>query len=132
MKLPARILIAISPLLIAIAGATVSPTPTPTPDLTSITEADILSTIAHRNALHEQLVDQVLPSASTDVKEAVAKAQTLQKQIDALALQAARVPVLEADLKKAHKACWRNLLIGAIGGAILVIVGPKLLALSSI
>jgi ribosomal protein L17 len=125
MKLPACVLIA----LFAVAGAT-SPTPTATPDLTNVTEADILSTIAHRNALHEQLVDQVLPSASTDIKEAVAKAQTLQKEIDRLALQAARVPVLEAEIAKAHKACWRNLMIGAISGAVLVLVGPTLIKLA--
>jgi hypothetical protein len=100
-------------------------------DVSIISEADIQATIAHRNALHEMLIQQTLPAASQDVKEAVDKAQNLQKEIDALALSAAKVPVLEADLAKAHKACWRNLFIGGVIGAVLVLVGPKLLGLAS-
>jgi phosphopantothenate synthetase len=130
MKTSTRLVIALSPLIIAVVGDTVTPSPTPTPDLTGITEAQIEATIAHKNALHEQLIQQTLPAASEDVKAAVAKAQTLQKQIDALAIQAARVPVLEAELAKAHKACWRNLFIGGIIGAVLVLVGPTLLKLA--
>lgn len=113
------------------------PTPSPSPfdvnaiDLSLISEADIQATIAHRNALHQQLIDQTLPAASNDVKEAVAKAQVLQKDIDALAIQAAKVPILQAELDKAHKACWRNLFIGGAIGAILVLVGPKLIGLAS-
>ncbi len=106
-------------------------TPTPTPDLAGVTEADIQATIAHRNALHQQLIEETLPAASDDVKAAVDKAQNLQKDIDKLALQAARVPVLEAELAKAHKACWRNLLIGGAIGAVLALFGPKLLGLAS-
>jgi hypothetical protein len=112
-------------------------TPTPSPfdanavDMSTISEDQIKATIAHRNALHQQLIDQTLPAASDDVKAAVDKAQVLQKQIDVLALSAAKVPVLEADLAKAHKACWRNLLLGGVIGAILGLFGPKLLGLAS-
>jgi ribosomal protein L17 len=95
-------------------------------------EAQMQATIAHRNALHQQLLDQVLPAASDDVKAAVDKAQNLQKEIDKQALQAARVPVLEAELTKAHKACWRNLLIGAVIGAIGALIGPKLIGLATL
>jgi len=126
MKIPVTFLMV--PIAVLLAASTTSPAPIP--DLSKITAADIEATIAHRNALHEQLIQQTLPAASEDVKEAVAKAQTLQKQIDALAIQAARVPVLEAELGKAHKACWRNLAIGAIAGAVLVLVGPTLLKLA--
>lgn len=116
-------------------GAKPSPTPTAfdvsAVDMSKISEADIQATIAHRNALHQQLIDQTLPAASSDVKAAVDKAQNLQKQIDALAISAAKVPVLEAELSKAHKACWRNLLIGIAIGAIGALVGPKLLGLAS-
>lgn len=112
-------------------GQTPIPFDVNTVDTSTISEADIAATIAHRNALHEQLIEQTLPAASNDVKEAVAKAQDLQKHIDALALSAAKVPVLEAELAKAHKACWRNLLIGGIIGAILALFGPKLLGLAS-
>ena len=110
--------------------------PTPfdvkTVDMSNITEAEIQATIAHRNALHEQLIEQTLPAASEDVKAALDKAQNLQKDIDKLAIQAARVPVLEAELSKAHKACWRNLLLGGIVGALLALFGPKLLGLASL
>ncbi len=106
-------------------------TPTPTPDLSNVTEADIQATIAHRNALHEQLIQETLPQASEDVRTAVEEAQVLQTGIDKLALQASKVPVLEAELAKAHKACWRNLLLGGIIGAILALFGPKLLGLAS-
>ena len=107
-------------------------TPTPTPDLSNVTEADIAATIAHRNALHEQLIQETLPQASDDVRVAVEEAQVLQTGIDKLALSAARVPVLESELAKAHKACWRNLLLGGIVGAILALFGPKLLGLASL
>jgi hypothetical protein len=112
-------------------------TPTPSPfdvnavDMATITEMDIQATIAHRNALHEMLIQQTLPAASNDVKEAVAKAQDLQKDIDKLAISAARVPVLEAELDKAHKACWRNLFIGLAIGVVGALLGPKLLGLAS-
>lgn len=120
--------------------AAASPTPQPTwsvtgatVDLSTVTEEDIAKTIAHRNALHEQLIQETLPAASQDVKDAVSKAQVLQKDIDQLALQAAKVPILEADLAKAHKACWRNLFGGLAAGAILgvlgILIGPKLLEL---
>lgn len=107
-------------------------TPTPTPDLTNVTEADIQATIAHRNALHEQLIQETLPQASDDVRVAVEEAQVLQTGIDKLAIQASKVPVLEAELDKAHKACWRNLLLGGIVGALLTLFGPKLLGLASL
>src|SRR6188472_3525420 len=71
-------------------------TPTPSPfdvsavDVSTISEDQIKATIADRNALHQQLIDQTLPAASKDVKAAVDKAQVLQHDIDALALQAAK------------------------------------------
>src|SRR6188472_1737863 len=77
--------------------------PTPSPfdvnavDISTISEDQIKATIAHRNALHQQLIDQTLPAASNDVKAAVDKAQVLQKDIDALAIQAAQVPILQAE-----------------------------------
>ena len=117
--------------LLCIAAATPTPAPAPTPDLSTITAADIEATIAHRNALHEQLIQQTLPAATQDVKDAVAKAQVIQKDIDKLALAAAEVPVLEAELKKAHKAIWRDLFIGVASGIAVgvlgVLIGPKLL-----
>jgi len=109
-----------------------SPTPSPSPfavnavDMSNISEADIQATIAHRNALHQQLIDQTLPAASNDVKEAVAKAQVLQKDIDALAIQAARVPLLLAELDKAHKAIWRDIVLFTLLGAAIGFLGPKL------
>ena len=118
------------PIFLAIWLFIAAVSPTPVPEFAgTITEADIRATIAHRNALNEQLLQQTLPAASNDVKAAVANAQDLQKQIDALALQAAKVPVLEAELAKAHRACWRNLLIGGAIGAVLVLVGPMLIKL---
>jgi exonuclease VII large subunit len=112
-------------------------TPTPSPfdvnavDMAVISEAEIQATIAHRNALHEMLIQQTLPAASNDVKEAVAKAQDLQKDIDKLALSAARVPVLEAELAKAHKAIWRDIILFTAIGFVLGLLGPKLLGLAS-
>jgi hypothetical protein len=112
-------------------------TPTPSPfdvnavDTSLISEMDIQATIAHRNALHEMLIQQTLPAASDDVKEAVAKAQDLQKQIDALALSAAKVPVLQAELDKAHKAIWRDVFMCLGAGFVIGLLGPKLLGLAS-
>ena len=112
-------------------------TPTPSPfdvnavDMSRISETDIQATIAHRNALHQQLIDQTLPAASKDVKEAVAKAQTLQKDIDALAIQAAKVPILQAELDKAHKAIWRDIVLFTLLGAAIGFLGPKLMRLAA-
>jgi hypothetical protein len=100
-------------------------------DMSVISEAEIQATIAHRNALHEMLIQQTLPAASADVKEAVAKAQNLQKDIDALAISAAKVPVLEAELAKAHKAIWRDIILFTAIGFVLGLLGPKLLGLAS-
>jgi hypothetical protein len=116
-----------------------SATPTPQPfdaskvDFAKIpnVEAQMQATIAHRNALHQKVIDEVLPAASDDVKASLYKAQDLQKQIDAQALIAAQVPGLHAELDKAHKACWRNLLLGGVIGAIVVLFGPKLLGLAT-
>jgi NAD(P)-dependent dehydrogenase (short-subunit alcohol dehydrogenase family) len=111
--------------------------PTPTPfdaskvDVSNITAAEIAATIAHRNALHQQLIDQTLPAASDDVKAAVDNAQNLQKQIDVLALNAAKVPALQDELSKAHSAIWRDVLLCLGGGFVLGLFGPKLLALAS-
>ena len=112
-------------------------TPTPSPfdanavDMSTISEDQIKATIAHRNALHQQLIDQTLPAASNDVKAAVDKAQVLQKDIDALAIQAAQVPILQAELDKAHKAIWRDILIAGGVCFVLGLFGPKLLELAS-
>lgn len=101
-------------------------------DLSQVTEADIAATITHRNALHEQLIQETLPAASQDVKDAVSKAQILQKDIDSIALQAAQVPILEKKLAQKDFAIWRNAVLGLVLGAILALVGPKLLALTAI
>ena len=112
-------------------------TPTPSPfdvnavDMSKISEAQIQATIAHRNALHQQLIDQTLPAASNDVKEAVAKAQVLQKDIDALAIQAAKVPILQAELDKAHKAIWRDCVVCLLLGAAIGFLGPKVAKLAA-
>jgi ribosomal protein L17 len=99
--------------------------------MSTISEDQIKATIAHRNALHQQLIDQTLPAASNDVKAAVDKAQNLQKDIDALAIQAAKVPILQAELDKAHKAIWRDILIAGGVCFVLGLFGPKLLGLAS-
>lgn len=111
-----------------------TPTPRPAVDWSKVPNADaqVEQMIAHRNALHQLLLDQTLPDASADVKSALDKAQVLQKDIDQLAISAAKVPVLEAELKKAHSACWRNLMIGLAGGFVLGFLGPKILKLVSI
>jgi len=112
-------------------------TPTPSPfdanavDMSTISEDQIKATIAHRNALHQQLIDQTLPAASNDVKAAVDKAQNLQKDIDRIALEAAKVPILQAELDKAHKAIWRDILIAGGVCFVLGLFGPKLLGLAS-
>jgi len=114
-----------------------NPTPSPSPfdvnavDVSTISEDQIKATIAHRNALHQQLIDQTLPAASNDVKEAVAKAQVLQKDIDALALQAAKVPILQAELDKAHKAIWRDIVLFTLLGAAIGFLGPKIARLAA-
>ena len=112
-------------------------TPTPSPfdvnavDMSNISEADIQATIAHRNALHQQLIDQTLPAASKDVKEAVAKAQVLQKDIDAIAIEAAKVGPLRAELDKAHKAIWRDIVVTAIIAGLIGFLGPKVARLAA-
>ena len=112
-------------------------TPTPSPfdvnavDVSTISEDQIKATIAHRNALHQQLIDRTLPAASSDVKAAVDKAQDLQKQIDALALQAAKVPILQAELDKAHKAIWRDIVLFTLLGAAIGFLGPKVARLAA-
>ena len=114
-----------------------SPTPSPSPfavnavDMSNISEADIQATIAHRNALHQQLIDQTLPAASKDVKEAVAKAQVLQKDIDAIAIEAAKVGPLRAELDKAHKAIWRDIVVTAIIAGLIGFLGPKVARLAA-
>lgn len=114
-----------------------SPTPSPSPfdvnavDMSLISEEQIQATIAHRNALHQQLIDQTLPDASNDVKEAVAKAQTLQKDIDRIALEAAKVPILQAELDKAHKAIWRDCIVCLLLGAAIGFLGPKVAKLAA-
>jgi hypothetical protein len=99
--------------------------------MSTISEDQIKATIAHRNALHQQLIDQTLPAASNDVKAGVAKAQVLQKGIDDLAIQAAQLPILQAELDKAHKAIWRDILIAGGVCFVLGLFGPKLLGLAS-
>ena len=112
-------------------------TPTPSPfdvnavDMSKISEAQIQATIAHRNALHQQLIDQTLPAASKDVKEAVAKAQVLQKDIDAIAIEAAKVGPLRAELDKAHKAIWRDIVVTAIIAGLIGFLGPKVARLAA-
>ena len=114
-----------------------SPTPSPSPfdvnavDMSKISEADIQATIAHRNALHQQLIDQTLPAASRDVKEAVAKAQVLQKDIDRIAIEAAKVGPLQDALAKAHKAIWRDIVVCLILGAAIGFLGPKIARLAA-
>jgi len=112
-------------------GASPTPFDANKVDMSQITEFDIQSTIDHRNQLHQQLIEQTLPQASSAVKAAVDKAQNLQKEIDALALQAAKVPILEAELKKAHSACWRNLIVGLVLGAAIGFLGPKVAKLAA-
>ena len=112
-------------------------TPTPSPfdvnavDVSTISEDQIKATIAHRNALHQQLIDQTLPAASRDVKEAVAKAQVLQKDIDRIAIEAAKVGPLQDALAKAHKAIWRDIVVCLILGAAIGFLGPKIARLAA-
>ena len=112
-------------------------TPTPSPfdvnavDVSTISEDQIKATIAHRNALHQQLIDQTLPAASNEVKAAVDKAQVLQKDIDAIAIEAAKVGPLRAELDKAHKAIWRDIVLFTLLGAAIGFLGPKLMRLAA-
>lgn len=91
-------------------------------------DAQVDKMITHRNALSQRVINEVLPEASDDVKSSLDKAQNLQKDIDDMARRGAHC---DYELAKAHKACWRNLLIGGIIGAILGLFGPKLLGLAS-
>jgi len=112
----------------------VEATPRPAVDWSKVPNADaqVEQMIAHRNALHQQLLDQTLPAASDDVKAALDKAQNLQKDIDKLAISAAKVPVLEAELKKAHAAIWRDIVVCLILGAAIGFLGPKIAKLVAV
>lgn len=110
-----------------------SPTPRPAVDWSKVPNADaqVEQMIAHRNALTQVVLDQTLPAANEDVKASLYKAQSLQKDIDAQAVQAAQVPILQAELDKAHKAIWRDILIAGGVCFVLGLFGPKLLGLAS-
>jgi hypothetical protein len=111
--------------------AAASPTPFDVSkvDTSTISEAEMQRTIAHRNALQEQLKSGLtnqagaLSSAATDNKAAARELEDYQKKVDALAITAAK----DHDAVLAQKAAIlrRDIIIGVVSLAIGIFVFVK-------
>ena len=90
------------------------------------TKDELRVTVQHIVAIAKQQQIDLTASqkALTDAK--TVEIPKLKSQIDA---QATKLASAQVSLAKAHAACWRNLIMGLIAGAVLAFVGPKLLPL---